>query len=63
MKIVVLDDYAENPGDLYWEGLKLLSDEKVLYDRIPSVLIFEKPQELEVAYANKTPLTVKHWLD
>lgn len=32
MKIVVLDGYAENPGDLSWEALEKLGDVTV-YDR------------------------------
>ena len=32
MKIVVLDGYAANPGDLCWEGLKALG-ECTIYDR------------------------------
>ena len=31
-KIVVLDGYTENPGDLSWDGLKALGDVTV-YDR------------------------------
>ena len=31
MKIVVLDGYAANPGDLSWEGLKTLG-ECTIYD-------------------------------
>ena len=34
MKIVVLDGYTENPGDLSWEPLKQLGDLTV-YDRTP----------------------------
>lgn len=34
MKIVVLDGYTENPGDLSWKGLEDLGDLKV-YDRTP----------------------------
>ena len=34
MKIVVLDGYTENPGDLSWEGLKDLG-ELTVYDRTP----------------------------
>ena len=33
MKIVVLDGYTENPGDLSWDGLKALG-EVIVYDRI-----------------------------
>ena len=32
MKIVVLDGYAANPGDLSWEGMKVLG-ECTIYDR------------------------------
>lgn len=32
MKIVVLDGYTENPGDLSWSGLEALG-EVVVYDR------------------------------
>ena len=32
MKIVVLDGYTENPGDLSWEGMEKLG-ELVVYDR------------------------------
>ena len=33
MKIVVLDGYTENPGDISWEPLEKLGELKV-YDRI-----------------------------
>jgi glycerate dehydrogenase len=33
MKIVVLDGYTENPGDLSWEGLAQLG-ELTVHDRI-----------------------------
>ena len=32
MKLVVLDGYTENPGDLSWEGLKEFG-ELTVYDR------------------------------
>ncbi len=34
MKIVVLDGYATNPGDLSWDGLAEFG-ELVVYDRTP----------------------------
>ena len=34
MKIVVLDGYTENPGDLSWDALKEFG-ELVVYDRTP----------------------------
>jgi glycerate dehydrogenase len=34
LKIVVLDGYTENPGDLSWDGLRELG-ELAVYDRTP----------------------------
>ncbi|MEG1880327.1 MAG: D-2-hydroxyacid dehydrogenase, partial [Oscillospiraceae bacterium] len=34
MEIVVLDGYAENPGDLSWKGFEALGN-VTLYDRTP----------------------------
>lgn len=34
MKIVILDGYTENPGDLSWEGFEALG-ELTVYDRTP----------------------------
>jgi len=59
MKIVVLDGYTENPGDLSWEGLEALGELKV-YDRISyedSPAIAEALGDAEVAVTNKTPIT------
>ena len=39
MKIVVLDGYTENPGDLSWEGFEALGDMTV-YDRTAADEIF-----------------------
>ena len=55
MKIVVLDGYTENPGDLSWEGLENLGDLKV-YDRTPENRILERVGDAEIIYINKTPL-------
>ena len=35
MKIVVLDGYTENPGDLSWGGLGLLLDLPVFHFKLP----------------------------
>ena len=59
MKIVVLDGYAENPGDISWAPLEALGDVKV-YDRTAlteSPLIAERIGDAEIAVTNKTPLT------
>ena len=59
MKIVVLDGYAENPGDISWSPLEALGDVTV-YDRTAlteSPLIAERIGDAEIAVTNKTPLT------
>ncbi len=56
MKIVVLDGYTLNPGDLTWEGLKKLGDLKV-YDRTDEAQIIDRIGDAEIVFTNKTPLT------
>ena len=56
MKIVVLDGYTLNPGDLSWDKLFTLG-EVVLHDRTPSDKIIEWSLEAEVIITNKTPIT------
>ncbi|MDK2934569.1 MAG: glycerate dehydrogenase, partial [Clostridiales bacterium] len=56
MKIVVLDGYTLNPGDLSWERLEKLG-EVTVYDRTPVDKILERIGDAEVVYTNKTPLT------
>lgn len=55
-KIVVLDGYTENPGDLSWSELEALGELKV-YDRTPADQIISKIGDAEVVYTNKTPIT------
>jgi glycerate dehydrogenase len=56
MKIVVLDGYTENPGDLSWDSLAALG-ELTVYDRTPADCILRRIREAEAVYTNKTPLT------
>ena len=59
MKIVVLDGYTENPGDLSWEKLAKLGDLTV-YDRTSyeeSPLIAERIGDAEIVVINKTPIS------
>ena len=56
MKIVVLDGYTENPGDLSWSGMEQLG-EVTVYDRTPAELIVERIGDAEVIYTNKTPVS------
>ena len=58
MKIVVLDGYTENPGDLGWDSLKALGELKV-YDRTPfndNREIAKRIGDAEVVFTNKTPI-------
>lgn len=55
MKIVVLDGFALNPGDLSWEGLTQLGDVKI-YDRTQNEEIVERSQGAQIVLTNKTPL-------
>ena len=59
MKIVVLDGYTENPGDISWGPLEKLG-EVTVYDRTSyeeSDLIAERIGDAEVAVINKTPIS------
>ena len=51
-KIVVLDGYAANPGDISWEPLKE-SGEVVYYDRTPSEQIPSRIGDAEIVLTNK----------
>jgi len=55
-KIVVLDGYALNPGDLSWRELEKLG-EVTVYDRTPGELIRERIGEADIILTNKTPIT------
>jgi glycerate dehydrogenase len=56
MKIVVLDGYTLNPGDLTWEGLEALGDTTV-YDRTPADQVVERAQDADVVLVNKVLMT------
>lgn len=56
MKIVVLDGYTENPGDLSWEGLEQLGDLTV-YDRSSQDQVVERIGNAEIVLVNKVQLT------
>lgn len=57
MKLVILDGYAENPGDLSWDGLKSLVDEYVVYDITEPQDIVERSLDADIIVTNKTPIT------
>ena len=59
MKIVVLDGYTENPGDLSWSGLEALG-EVTVYDRtsyVDAPIIAERIGDAEIVVLNKTPIS------
>ncbi len=56
MKIVVLDGFTENPGDLSWGGFEALG-EFACYDRTPADQILPRIGDAEIIITNKTPIT------
>ena len=58
MKIVVLDGYCLNPGDLSWEDMGSLGDLQV-YDRTSPSELFERAEGAEVLITNKTLISDK----
>lgn len=56
MKIVVLDGYALNPGDISWDEIRTLGEMEI-YDRTPKDLIIERAGDAEIILLNKTPLS------
>ena len=61
MKIVILDGYTENPGDLSWEELEELG-EVTVYDRTPvddDEEILRRIGDAQAVYTNKTPLRAR----
>lgn len=56
MKIVELDGYAANPGDLSWDGLKELGD-FVLYERTKPEDIVSRAKDADAILINKVRIT------
>ena len=59
MKIVILDGYTENPGDLSWEGMERLG-ELTVHDRTPlddESEIISRIGNAEAVVTNKTPVS------
>ena len=53
MKIVVLDGYALNPGDLSWDGIAALG-ELTVYDRTPAEDTIARIGDAKIVFTNKT---------
>lgn len=59
MRIVVLDGYTENPGDLSWNGFRELG-ELMVYDRsslTDKQEVIERIGDAEIIITNKTPIS------
>ena len=55
-KIVVLDGYALNPGDLSWEGLEAMG-QCTVYDRTAPGEVLTRAEGAEIILTNKTVLS------
>lgn len=58
MKIVVLDGYAVNPGDLSWDFLKKFGEADI-YDKTPDDLCAEKCVGAEAIFTNRAKITAE----
>ena len=59
MKIIVLDGYGLNPGDLNWEGFGSLG-ELTVYDRTSPSELMQRAADAEVLVTNKTLITAEN---
>lgn len=59
MKIVILDGYAANPGDISWEGIKALG-ECTIYDRTAPEEVLERAAGAEAILTNKVVINAEH---
>lgn len=56
MKIVILDGYASNPGDLSW-GEFACFGELTVYPRTAKEQVLSRIADAEIVFVNKTPIT------
>jgi len=56
MRIIVLDGYTLNPGDLSWDQMRSLG-ELVVYDRMPVDETVERAKGFDALLTNKAPVT------
>ena len=59
MRIVVLDGYALNPGDLSWKGMEELGD-LVVYDRTSPDELLERAEGADALVTNKVCIGASH---
>lgn len=55
MKLVVLDAYTLNPGDLSWDGINRFGNLKT-YERTAPAEVLERCKGADIVFTNKTPL-------
>jgi len=55
-KIVVLDGFTLNPGDLDWASLRALTDDCQIFDRTPPELVLARAAGADVVFTNKVVL-------
>ena len=60
MKIVILDGFTSNPGDLSWDKMEALGNLTV-YEYTPNQTadIVDRLQDCEIALTNKTVITAE----
>lgn len=58
MKIVVLDGYTLNPGDLTWDDLKENGD-VTIYERSSVTEVVERAKDAEIIFTNKVPVSAE----
>lgn len=56
MRIVLLDGYVLNPGDLNWDALRALGPCEI-YDRTPAEEVVARARDAEIVLVNKVDLT------
>ena len=56
MKIVVIEGYTVNPGDLSWQSIAVFG-ELVVYERTPEQLIVKRCKHADIILSNKLPFT------
>lgn len=59
MKIVILDGYTENPGDLSWQSIEELAGPEgfAVYDHTPPEEILARMEGAGIVLTNKTPIS------
>lgn len=57
MKLVILDSYSANPGDLSWDWLKNTVHEYDIYKLTPPELVYERSKDADILVTNKVPIT------